>query len=86
LEDEEFQEWTKQWKKLDKDNKLAHIQIFFQMLLSDHSITFYYSFCRRDVVDEDCGWHCIKCQKCKDWREWHCQKCDRCKHLSSSIY
>jgi rubrerythrin len=81
LEDEEFEEWTQQWKTIDKDQKLTHIQTFFRMLLSDDSITFYYSFCRDDLIEEDCGWHCQKCQTCRDWREWHCPQCDKCNEL-----
>jgi hypothetical protein len=87
--DDEFNEWIEKWNTIDKDEKLGHIQKFFRMLLSDDTTTFYYSFCENDLVEENCQWHCIKCQKCLDWREWHCGECDKCKYfiyLSSHIY
>jgi hypothetical protein len=62
----------------DKDEKLAHIQKFFRMVLSDDSTLYYYSFCQEDVLDDNCHWHCIKCKKCLGWREWHCGECDKC--------
>ncbi len=42
---------------------------------------YYYSFCRDDVADDNCKWHCIKCKKCFNWREWHCGECDKCMYF-----
>lgn len=73
----------KKWDKIDDDGeeKLVHIQKLFRMLLSDNPTTYYYSFSHNDVVQDDCGWHCIKCQKCLHWRDWHCEQCDKCKNF-----
>ncbi|CAF0761576.1 unnamed protein product [Adineta steineri] len=84
LDDEEFQEWTVEWKSTAKDERMPLIQSFLRMLLSEGGSTFYYSFCRNDIIEEDCGWHCIECRRCKDWREWHCKKCNKCTYGASS--
>jgi len=78
-DDEDVEEWTEKWKTIGEDEKLAHIQTFFRMFLSNDVTTYYYSFCRKDLEQENCTWHCIKCQTCNDWREWHCEECDKCK-------
>jgi hypothetical protein len=77
-DDEEFQEWKEKWQNKEKDEKLGHTQELFRLLLSFSGSTYYYSFCRNDVVEDDCGWHCITCKKCMDWREWHCARCNKC--------
>ena len=77
-DDDEFVEWREEGKGINEDQKLGHTQEFLRMLLSDHGITFYYSFCDKDVFDQDCHWHCGTCQRCVDWRVWHCQKCNKC--------
>jgi hypothetical protein len=51
------------------------------MLLSDDAETYYYSFCQKDILEDMCSWHCIKCKKCLDWREWHCGECDKCNYF-----
>jgi hypothetical protein len=80
MDEEEFEEWIQEWKTISEDKKLGHTQKLFQMLLSaDSTVTYYYSFCNNDIYDEDCQWHCIKCQRCMEWRVWHCNKCDKCK-------
>jgi len=78
FDEEEFQEWRHEWRTSNKENKLAHTQELFRMLLSTGSSTYYYSFCDKDVFDEDCHWHCTTCQRCMDWRVWHCQECNQC--------
>jgi hypothetical protein len=79
--DEDFVEWGKQWVTIDEDKELDYIQKFFRMLLSDDRTMFYYSFCHKDIYEENCQWHCIKCQKCLDWKEWHCGECDKCMYI-----
>ncbi len=69
----------KKWDRIEPNEKLDHTQKFFQMLLSDDAdMYYYYSFCRDDLLDDNCYWHCIKCKKCLGWREWHCGECDKC--------
>ncbi len=80
-DDEEFKKWTKKWNRIEADEKLAHIQKFFRMLLSDDATTRYYSFCNDDLAEEDCDWHCSVCKQCRDWREWHCDGCNKCMYL-----
>ena len=41
-------------------------------------VIYFYSFCFRDVVDENNIWHCKECGKCRESSEWHCEKCDNC--------
>ncbi|CAF1362301.1 unnamed protein product [Rotaria sordida] len=77
--EEDFEEWMKQLKIIDNNQKLAHAQTLFRMLLTDDDTTGrYYSFCQDYLVQENLKWHCIKCQDCMDWREWHCGVCDIC--------
>ena len=78
--DEKFKRWTKKWNTINKEEELGHIQKFFRMLLSDDTTDYYYSFCRNDVEQDNCTWHCIKCQKCFSWRDWDCGECDKCKY------
>ena len=74
----------KKWKRINEDEKLGHIQKFFQMLLSDDiEMSYYYSFCREDIEEENCTWHCIKCKECLDWREWHCGECNKCMYFTN---
>lgn len=40
----------------------------------------YWSFCRADLEQSMCTWHCRKCRKCMDWREWHCKTCNKCQY------
>ncbi len=42
---------------------------------------YYYSFCRKDLSEDNCTWHCIKCKQCFDWREWHCGECNKCMYF-----
>ena len=39
---------------------------------------YYYSFCRKEILEEDHFWHCTDCGKCRESAEWHCKKCDDC--------
>jgi hypothetical protein len=39
---------------------------------------YWYSYCWKDVVQDDQTWHCEICGMCRDWREWHCERCNRC--------
>eukprot|EP00956_Cyclotella_meneghiniana_P034883 scaffold109059_cov23-Cyclotella_meneghiniana.AAC.1 len=43
----------------------------------------YYSFCREDLEQSMCTWHCKICKECKDWREWHCKGCNKCQYGAS---
>ncbi len=77
--DERFIKWNKKWDKIDDDDEqLVHLQKFFRMILSTNTASYYYSFCDDDVYQDNHQWHCIKCQKCLEWREWHCGECDKC--------
>jgi hypothetical protein len=79
ITNEPFDEWTKKWDRIEINKKLDHTQKFFRMLLSDDTdMYYYYSFCRDDIFDYNCYWHCIKCKKCLGWKEWHCGECDKC--------
>lgn len=40
----------------------------------------YFSFCRDDLEQSDCTWHCRICKGCMDWRDWHCKGCNTCKY------
>ena len=40
----------------------------------------FYSFCRKNLEQVSCTWHCRKCGECVDWREWHCKGCDKCQY------
>jgi hypothetical protein len=42
--------------------------------------TYFYSFCLKEVAQDNCTWHCKKCGTCRDWREWHCETCDDCSY------
>ena len=39
---------------------------------------YFYSFCMKEVVDENSFWHCKACNTCRETNEWHCKKCDDC--------
>lgn len=90
--DDKFKEWTNKWNKLeegsDDEEKLTHTQLFFRMLLSDGpSLSMYfYSFCHECVEQENCKWHCIRCQTCDGWRNWHCGKCNKCEYFTSICF
>ena len=43
----------------------------------------YYSFCRKEVEQTMCTWHCRICKECKDWRDWHCKGCNKCQYGAS---
>lgn len=43
----------------------------------------FYSFCREEVEQSNCTWHCRVCKECKDWRDWHCKGCKTCKYGAS---
>eukprot|EP00985_Skeletonema_marinoi_P008803 scaffold4022_cov84-Skeletonema_marinoi.AAC.1 len=43
----------------------------------------FYSFCREEVEQSTCTWHCRVCKGCKDWRDWHCKGCNTCKYGAS---
>ena len=38
----------------------------------------FYSFCRNDIEQDNCTWHCEICNDCQDWRVWHCEDCNKC--------
>lgn len=40
--------------------------------------TYFYSFCWKDVVQENDTWHCDTCGTCQDSSTWHCKSCDNC--------
>jgi len=42
------------------------------------SETYFFSFCRDEVEQDNCTWHCVICKSCMDWREWHCGRCNKC--------
>ena len=83
LDEEDFREWIEKWKQIEEKDRLAHTQKFFRMLLSDEASPRYYSFCNKDIAEQDCDWHCTICKGCRDWREWHCDGCNKCKNYSS---
>jgi len=39
---------------------------------------YFYSFCLKDVVEENNTWHCKSCDTCRESSEWHCKKCNDC--------
>jgi len=39
---------------------------------------YFYSFCRKGVLDTGSFWHCNDCKKCRETAEWHCNKCHEC--------
>ena len=41
---------------------------------------YFFSFCREELEQSNCTWHCRKCQQCNDWREWHCKGCNKCQY------
>lgn len=43
----------------------------------------FYSFCRGDLEEEKCTWHCRVCKDCMDWRDWHCKGCKKCQYGAS---
>jgi len=52
-------------------------------LLSDYECseceeTYFYSFCWKNVVQENETWHCNACGTCRDLSEWHCESCNIC--------
>ncbi|CAF4429391.1 unnamed protein product [Rotaria socialis] len=86
FDDDDLQEWLEEWRTIDESEKLAHTQQLFRLLISDHSSSFYYSFCDNGVFDEDCHWHCVKCQKCVEWRFWHCNRCNKCTYFKEEEF
>ncbi|CAF0868129.1 unnamed protein product [Rotaria sordida] len=82
-DDEDFEEWMKEWKTIKEDKKLVHMQQLFQMLLANDTTEYYYSFCENNIYENDCHWHCRTCQKCMSWREWHCTQCNKCTYGAS---
>lgn len=46
----------------------------------DVSEGYFYSFCRGDLEQGGCTWHCRICRQCQDWREWHCKGCNKCQY------
>ena len=74
----------KKWKRIDPNDKLVHMQKLFRMLLSDDITIYYYSFCRKTPLDDNCHWHCIKCQQCLSWRDWHCKECNKCMYFTEN--
>ncbi len=39
---------------------------------------YFYSFCWKEVAQENDTWHCNICGKCRDASEWHCKRCNKC--------
>lgn len=84
FDDDDFKKWKEDWKETPADQKLAHTQKLFRMLLSGDSddamsSLYFLSFCQDDVYNNDNAWHCVTCQTCQESREWHCGHCDKCK-------
>lgn len=50
--------------------------------IQDH-VGLFYSFCRNDLEQDNCTWHCKVCKECKDWRDWHCKGCNKCQYGAS---
>ncbi len=46
---DEFNEWLEEWKEIEPDEKLAHMEELFRTVLSDKLPTYYYSFCNDDI-------------------------------------
>lgn len=82
-DDEQLQEWEEEWKNIETDGKLAHMQELFRMFFSDRGTDYYYSFCNGNLAEDDSDWHCTRCKKCHDWRVWHCQNCNRCMYMDT---
>lgn len=76
--DEELQEWEDKRKIIKPDEKLAHTQELFRILLSEGGSDYYYSFCNDNIAEDDSDWHCIRCKTCHDWRVYRCRNCHRC--------
>jgi hypothetical protein len=47
--------------------------------------SYYYSFCRGGLEQDNCTWHCRTCKTCQDWREWHCKGCNKCQYGNASL-
>jgi len=39
---------------------------------------YFYSFCWKEVVQENDTWHCNACGTCRDSGDWHCKACNKC--------
>jgi hypothetical protein len=39
---------------------------------------YFYSFCLKEIVEENNIWHCQACGTCRESAEWHCKKCNQC--------
>lgn len=65
----------------------GHDLLFQDLLLRDFYCDecgeMFYSFCRDEVEQENCTWHCNVCKECMDWREWHCDTCNKCTYGQS---
>ena len=44
---------------------------------------YYYSLCRKSLVESSYTWHCRICGRCGDWRDWHCAGCNKCQYGAS---
>ncbi|CAF1463749.1 unnamed protein product [Rotaria sordida] len=77
--EEDFEEWMKQLKIIDNNQKLAHAQTLFRMLLADDDTTGrYYSFCQ-DYL------HCGVCDTCTYGVSLPCEGCRGKSEISATI-
>lgn len=53
-------------------------QLLDEYACSECDESYFYSFCLKEVVEENNFWHCKPCDACKEVAEWHCKKCNDC--------
>ena len=64
---------------MDEDERMLDDEQLLQLCLSNRG-SYFYSFCRHELEQKECTWHCKTCKTCQDWREWHCSGCNRCQY------
>ena len=60
--------------------KVALKELVSEYRCSECEELYFYSFCLKEVAQENCTWHCDVCGTCRDWREWHCKTCNDCSY------
>ncbi|KAL3872809.1 hypothetical protein ACJMK2_036009 [Sinanodonta woodiana] len=63
---------------IDIDNMTAA-----ELIRLSASDSVYFSFCYKEIVQNDHDKHCTRCHKCSTWRTWHCRNCDKCSYGQS---